>query len=157
MIKIFERILNFRYVLAISVIFLLLSSLIFIIVGAVKSFEGIISFFHTGFQTDENIRPGLKLLEGLDAFMFSLIFMIFGLGIARLFLFSKSADINVPAWLQIDDLKGLKVLLWETILVTLVIFSINPIVSGEALSWEILIFPVFILILSIALFLMRGK
>jgi len=96
MTKIFEKILNFRYVLAVAVFFLLLSSFILIIVGAVKGIEGVISFFHTGFQTDENIRPGFKLLDGLDAFMVSLIFMIFGLGIARLFLFNKSEDINVP-------------------------------------------------------------
>jgi uncharacterized membrane protein YqhA len=153
----FQKILAFRYILIIAVFFLLISSFVFIIVGAVLSIEGIIEFIHFGFIPNEEIRPGIKLLEGLDAFMIALIFMIFGMGIARLFLFDKDKDINVPSWLNIHDLKGLKILLWETILVTLVILSINPLVKGKVVSWEILIYPGFILILSLALFLMRGK
>ncbi|MFN8255918.1 MAG: YqhA family protein [Bacteroidales bacterium] len=153
----FQKILGFRYVLIIAVFFLLISSFVFIIAGAVHSFEGIIEFIQVGFVPNENARPGIKLLEGLDAFMVALIFMIFGMGIARLFLFDKDKDLNVPSWLHIHDLKGLKVLLWETILVTLVILSINPIIKKEMVSWEILIYPAFILILSLALFLMKGK
>jgi uncharacterized membrane protein YqhA len=153
----FQKILGFRYVLIIAVFFLLISSLVFIIAGAVHCFEGIIEFIQVGFIPNENSRPGIKLLEGLDGFMVALIFMIFGLGIARLFLFDKDKDLNVPSWLQIHDLKGLKVLLWEAVLVTMVIMSINPILKKEMVSWEILIYPAFILILSLALFLMRGK
>jgi len=153
----FQKILSFRYILIIAVFFLLFSSFTFIIVGAVHSVEGVIAFIHVGFIPNDTVKPGIMLLEGLDVFMVALIFMIFGLGIARLFLFDKDKDMNVPSWLHIHDLKGLKVLLWESILVTLVIFSINPIIKKEVVSWDILVYPAFILMLSLALFLMKGK
>jgi len=46
---------------------------------------------------------------------------LLGFGIARLFLFNKAPGEQVPSWLRFHEMKGLKVLLWETILVTLVI------------------------------------
>lgn len=107
----FEKFVRFRYILIIAVVFLLLNSLIFIIVGVSLNIKGYIEFFNAGFIPTETNRPGLKLLEGLDAFMISLIFMIFGLGIARLFLFDKTSEAHVPGWLNIKDIKGLKVVI----------------------------------------------
>jgi hypothetical protein len=60
-------------------------------------------------------------------------------------------------WLNVHDLKGLKVLLWETILVTLVILCVTNLIKLSSLSWETLIYPILILVLAAALFLMRGK
>ena len=96
-------------------------------------------------------------MNGLDAFMLSIIFMIFGLGIGRLFLFDETPDEKVPTWLRFHDLKGLKVLIWEAILVTLVIFSLHGLLTPEGLSLKTLILPGAILILTLSLFLMRRK
>jgi uncharacterized membrane protein YqhA len=153
----FSRLLQARYVFLIAVVFLLLNSIIFILAGAVHSFHGIIEFIELGFLPDEESRPGLHLLEGLDMFMVALVFLIFGLGIARLFIFDKIESSQIPSWLNIRDLKGLKILLWETILVTLVILCVTNLVKHPARTWEALIFPIIILILTLALYLMRGK
>lgn len=153
----FTRLLHARYIFVIAVVFLLLNSLIFIVAGAVHSFHGIIEFFELGFMPDGESRPGLHLLEGLDMFMVAMVFLIFGLGVARLFIFDKVESSQVPSWLNIHDLKGLKILLWETILVTLVILCITNLVKHPAKAWEALVFPLVILILALALHLMRGK
>ena len=153
----FDKLLNLRYVVIIAVFFLLINSLVFIVVGVVHCIHGYIEFVNIGFYSTGESRPGLYLMEGLDAFMLAIVFLIFGLGVARLFVFDKHSVDRIPAWLNIHDLKGLKVLLWETILVTLVILCVTNLIKLSSLSWETLIYPILILILSAALFLMRGK
>ncbi|HLO82293.1 MAG TPA: hypothetical protein VK166_15120 [Chitinophagaceae bacterium] len=65
-------------------------------------------------------------------------------------------DAHVPSWLKIDDFKELKVLLWETILVTLVVFTLTKVASAkEVLTWDAMILPGVILALTGSLFLMR--
>jgi uncharacterized membrane protein YqhA len=99
----------------------------------------------------------MYILKGLDAFMLAIIFIIFGLGIARLFLFNNAPEDQVPTWLRFKEMKGLKVLLWETILVTLVIYCLQILLTHKELTLELLILPGAILLLAIALFFVRGK
>ncbi|MEX0635293.1 MAG: YqhA family protein [Ferruginibacter sp.] len=152
-----KKILGIRYIFIIAVIFLLLNAIVFTFVGVRHCIHGYIGYVEIGFSPEENLRPGMHLLEALDSFMVALVFMIFGLGIGRLFLFPDSSGEHLPRWLQINNLKELKVLLWETILLTMVIFCVSNMISGNTKSWELLLFPGVILILSLSLFLMRGK
>ena len=153
----FEKLLRLRYVIIIAVFFLMLNSIVFLIVGAVHCIHGYKEFLSAGFYASEESRPGLYLMEGLDAFMLALTFMVFSLGLARLFIFDKVTVDRLPSWLNIHDLKGLKVLIWETILVTLVILCVTNILKYPGRSWDTLIFPALILILTVSLVLMRGK
>ena len=152
-----EKILRIRYVFIIAVIFLLLNALVFIVAGVNQCIHGYIAFFNAGFIPGENSRPGIRLVEALDSFMVALVFMIFGFGIGRIFVFPDTGDEHIPRWLQIHNLKELKILLWETILLTMVIFCVGNMITGDTRSWEVLLFPGVILILSFGLFLMRGK
>lgn len=153
----FVKLLRVRYIFSIAVVFLVLSSLVFLITGAALSFHGMLELAKLGFIPSEEKRPGIYLLEGLDYFMISLVFLVFGLGIARLFIFNKTESNLIPSWLNIHSLKELKVLLWESILVTLVVLCVSNLIKFPALSWDSLVLPALILILSLALFLVRGK
>lgn len=153
----FEKLMLLRYAVIIAVFFLLTNSLVFIVVGVVHCIHGYVGFVDIGFRATEGSRPGLYLMEGLDAFMLALVFLIFGLGVARLFVFDQHSVAHIPAWLNIRDIKGLKVLLWETILVTLVMLCVTNLLKVSSHSWETLIYPTLILILAAALCLMRGK
>ena len=153
----FQKLLRFRYIMVIVVIIMLVSSLFFLIGGAVMSVKGYMYYIQNGFMPNEEFKAGFSVMNGLDAFMLAIIFMIFGLGIARLFLFDKTPDEQVPSWLRINDLKGLKVLIWEAILVTLVIFSLHVLLIPEGHSLNSLILPGAILILTLSLFLMRRE
>lgn len=126
-------------------------------VGVVHCIHGYNEFVDINFRSSGESRPGLDLMEGLDAFMIALAFLIFGLGITRLFIFDKHHVERVPPWLNIRDLKGLKVLIWETVLVTLVILCVTNLIKFPSRSWDTLTYPILILILTAALFLMRGK
>ncbi|MGB4771032.1 MAG: YqhA family protein [Chitinophagaceae bacterium] len=150
----FKKLLYVRYLFLIVVIFMMLNSVFFIVGGVIESIEGIRLFITHGL--DEEKKPGLKLLKGLDLFLVSIVFMIFAIGIVRLFGIYKHDDGDLPSWLNISSFKELKVLLWETILVTLVVFTLTGIATDRSgLHWEMLILPGVILILSLSLYLMR--
>src|SRR5688500_16131093 len=153
----FDKLMHLRYVVIIAAFFLLINSLFFMIVGVVHCIQGYIKFVDIGFHSSKESRPGLYLMEGLDAFMIALAFLIFGLGIMRLFIFDKHKVQHIPAWLNIQDLKGFKILIWDTILVTLVILCVTNLVKFPSRTWDTLTYPMLILILTAALFLMRGK
>jgi uncharacterized membrane protein YqhA len=152
-----KKLLNIRYIIIVAVAIMLLNAVFLIIGGVVISVKGYIVFINNSFTPNETYEAGLHLMEGLDAFMLAIIFIIFGLGIGRLFLFNQVEDEKVPHWLRFDDIKGLKVLLWETILVTLVIFCLQKLLHFKTESFEMLILPGAILLLSLALFFVRWK
>jgi uncharacterized membrane protein YqhA len=154
-IAMMQKIIHFRYVLVIAVVVTMVNSLFFILSGVAHSIHGYIEFAKIGFLPSEERHPGLYLLEGLDAFMVSLVFMIFGMGMARLFLFDHVQADQLPDWLQINDLGELKSLMWKTILFTLVVFSVTRLVEYPLVTWETLVFPIIILILSGAYFLVH--
>jgi uncharacterized membrane protein YqhA len=153
----FKRLLTIRYIILVAVGILFLNSIFFIVGGTIFSFRGYIEFIQNGFVPSETYNPVLYILKGLDAFMLAIIFIIFGLGIARLFLFNNASEDQIPSWLRFHDMKGLKVLLWETILVTLVIYCLQVLLTHKELSPDLLILPGAILLLAVALFFVRWK
>jgi uncharacterized membrane protein YqhA len=153
----FRKLLNVRYIILVAVGILFLNSVFFIVGGTIFSVKGYIEFIKNGFIPNETYSPSLYILKGLDAFMLAIIFIIFGLGIARLFLFNNASEDEIPTWLRFHDMKGLKVLLWETILVTLVIYCLQILLTNKELSPELLVLPGAILLLAVALFFVRWK
>jgi uncharacterized membrane protein YqhA len=151
----FNTLLKARYLFIIAVFFLLLNSVTFLVVGAVKTVHGYMEFAELGFKSTEDSKPGLYILGGFDSFLISMIFLIVGLAIARIFIFDKIETDQLPDWLNVHTIKDLKVLLWETILVTLVVLCITQVVRHPPDSWNELVYPLFILILSLALYLKK--
>ena len=152
-----QKLLNIRYIVILVVAFCFLNSGFFIIGGSVLSIKGYVAHVQNGFMPMEDYQSGLYIMKGLDAFMLAIIFIIFGLGLARLFLVKEDSKEQIPTWLRFDDMKGLKVLLWETILVTLVIFCLQTLLTAHTQKAELLILPGAILLLSVALFFVRWK
>lgn len=139
-----------------GVIFTLLGSLFFLVGSIADSIKGFAALFQYGFEGMEEHKPGFQILKGLDIFLVSIVFMIFGLGILKIFVLSHMPFTDLLDWLNIKNFKELKILLWETILVTLVVFSLTGLVSGkETLTWDALILPAVIFVLSLSLFIMK--
>ncbi len=152
----FEKILKIRHLYLLAVVFTLISSVFFLVGGAIRSIHGYAEFIRM-WAGDASIRtPGLHLAEGLDAFLLALVFLIFGLGIMKTFTHYHVDPASLPGWLHINSFKELKILLWETILVTLVVFSIGFIVRDtRELTWSALVLPGVILILSVSLYVVK--
>lgn len=159
-----KNLLRIRYIYIIAVIFTLLNSIFFLISGVIESIHGFEIFFRK-LINGEPILIGIYFMESLDRFLIAFVFMIFGLGIWKLFYVKEGQIEDLPAWLKIESFKDLKILLWETIMVTLVVFTISMVVNTTAekgavidsLSWNALVLPAIILILSLSLFLMRKE
>ncbi|WP_276389322.1 YqhA family protein [Eudoraea chungangensis] len=152
-----HKVTPFRYIYLIAVIVTLVNSIFFLITGVALSIESYKRFIKVEFVDLEESYPGLYMLEALDAFMLSLVFMIFGIGVARIFIFDKYDGHNLPNWLNISSLSELKILLWRTILFALVMFSVTHLVKHPIDSWKVLLLPTVVLILSAALFLIHKR
>jgi len=104
-------------------------------------------------------RPGVHIAESLDGFMLALFFIIFSMGIAKLFLpganlFSKY---NLP-WLKLDNFSQLKYIMWEMLLTTIFVFFITKLlVDVDELNWNLLIYPGSILMLAVAYKLLKEE
>ena len=85
--------------------------------------------------------------------------LVLGLGIAKLFVVNLTEEETaaLPIWLRIDSISQLKVLLWETILTTLLIVALSDLIRGlfTKLEWSALTIPAAILLLALSLFFIK--
>jgi uncharacterized membrane protein YqhA len=155
----FEHLLKLRYLAVVMVVIALLDAMAYMVLGIRIAFHAYAHLLdEIGGSLPEN-RPGLELLHSLDFVFVSLVLLVLGLGIAKLFLLAPDAKANadLPAWLRIERISELKVLLWETILTTLLIAGLSELVVGlfTRLDWTVLLTPIAILILALSLFFMK--
>jgi uncharacterized membrane protein YqhA len=153
----FEHLLKIRYVTVVIVILAVLHALAFLLMGAQSSIE---AYKRVLGKTDAHdyAQPGIELLHSLDYLFVSMVLVILALGVAKLFLMDPAKErAGMPAWLGIQSIAELKVLLWETILTTLLILGLSDLSAGifEKPAWTVLVTPVAILILSLSLFFMK--
>jgi uncharacterized membrane protein YqhA len=144
-----QRILYFAIVLV--VFFTFINALVFFGLGIYYS---IVAYLDIVYGRWEN-HPGVILVESLDRFLFGFVFIIFSIGLARLFLpdatFLKSYELP---WLKLTDFFQLKTLLISAILVALFVawapVAISITQHKEPLDWTMLIFPASLVMLAIA-------
>ena len=153
MIKLF---LKSKYITLVISVFMFLNTLGFIAVGVVKAIKGYKHIYH--YILGEHVeQPALHLAESLDTFLVAIVALIISIGIAKIFFFSEEDSSHLPKWLDVHSFKELKILLWETILLTLVVLFITMIPTEvEHLTWSVLIIPVATMILALSLVLMKG-
>ena len=161
-----NKILHLRIILLPMVFFVFVISVIFMVRGmwitldvVIKMMRGELHFVH---YTEDKIdrAPSLMLLEGVDAFLLAFVFFVFAFGLYKIFFMredTKTTD-SLPRWLHIDSIFELKSLLWYSVLTTMVVLFLNFAVvrtSANNLSWNFLMFPAGILLISISLFFMK--
>jgi uncharacterized membrane protein YqhA len=146
--KLFRLAIIFRIISA----FCFIGACFFVIGGIFKFVIGFIHLYESFIQRDW-LNPGIDIIEGLDSFMVALLFVIFAYGIYRIFILHDADDSKFPSWLQVRSFGELKLLLWETTIVTLIVFSITIVIHSEKTGWDQLIVPSIILMLSAAYFL----
>src|SRR5215204_3977080 len=115
-----HKIIRIAILIIVSLIFL--NSLFFIFVGVYKSIHAYILLAQGRIEES----PGVFIAESLDSFLIALFFLIFAIGIAKLFL-PKSNLINgydLP-WLKIENFSQLKYIMWEVLLTTLFVFFVT--------------------------------
>lgn len=140
--------------------FIILLTIAIVSMGVIHSIDAV-SILIEYIQThDTNLRPGIAIIETLDIFLIALVFLIFSIGISRLFIKhgNDKFDQSLPKWLRIDNFSELKYLLMEAIISMLFIITITVIVKegdGPSIKW--LYVPGIIIMLSISLRLLKWK
>lgn len=148
----------FKIIVAVPVICSLIIAIVFVIAGLIQAAIGIWGVILRQVTTSK--YPGLELFEALELFIFSLLFIIFSLGFSRLFMpKSKLADALeevTPEWFRKINFTQLKLILWETVLTTLVIVFLSKIlIDFGNLTWELIIIPASIVFISLSIFLIK--
>ncbi len=152
-----SQLFRIRYAFFVASLASFMSCLYFIGLGAFETVHALGLVFRS-MGGGEWANPGVILFEALDRFLIAVLFYIFGIGMIRLFMPELIRDEQLPKWLNVTGIRELKVLLWETTLVTLLVTCVTGLLGrADALTWNALVFPTVIAILALGLFLMRSK
>ena len=161
-----NRLLSLKVVLIPTILFIFIISLIFtfrgmwlvsdVVVGIISGEKHFVKY--SELSTSE--PPSLMLLEAVDSFLLSFVFFIFSFGLYKIFFLT---DVNypkdkLPRWLQMESIFELKALLWQSVLTTMVVIFLNNAVitmSHNAMSWQFLVLPGSILVISVALYFLK--
>ena len=151
-----KQILKLRYIYLVVVFFNVVNSFAFLVLGVFKSIKGYQAIIESLSGNGEWSNPGVLLAESLDTFLVSFVFLIFAFGIWKIFIRDNTKESDLPKWLDIKTLKDLKLLLWEAIVITLLVFTVTIIIENiEVLSWNLLILPAVVFILTLGLVILR--
>lgn len=140
--------------------FIILLTIMLLFLGAIHAIETTKTIIEYISTHNSDLHPGIAIFDTLDVFLFALVFLIFSIGITRLFIRHNDDkfDESIPMWLRIKSFSELKFLLMEAIIAMLYIFTITVIVKHDAEpSIEWLYVPAIILVLSISLRVLKWK
>ncbi len=150
----FETVFTLKYFALVISLMIMLSGFIAIVVGSMRLFEGIMQII--GLHEGDN-KPGIHLIEAVDTYLFSLVILVLGGGIFKLFVGNENTFKGSVVFSKIKTFMDLKVLLWETLLLTLTVWcALGFFAHPKDLQYEQLILPVTIVLLALALKLMKG-
>ena len=148
-----------RFVLRTAVmiigVVLVLDALVLVGRGLWMTFEA----YHHLLTRPDIERPLLPALEAVDVFFMAIAFFIVAVGLVQLFIgdlpFLKDVSF---AWMRVESYTQLKLLLWDTFLVTLLVLFVTRIFAAQTMGWDMLILPGAILMLTVSSFLLKkGK
>jgi len=149
--------LRLRVLAGAIVVLLLVHSLALLVVGAIRAFDAyriiVSGVAWTGAQ-----RPGIHIVESVDALLLSLVFFVLAVGVGSLFVSARDPGHveRLPEWMRFRNLSELKYTLWEAVLVAMVVASITSFIEHmDHLGWDDLIIPGAVLLLSASLAILR--
>ena len=141
-----------KYVILLAVVSTFLASVATFIWGTVRMITNVVSLI-AGLITHEGGHSGVQMIASLDSILLAIVLYIFSVAIYELF-FGK---INVPDWLVIENLDGLKEKLASVIILILAVTFLEHLVEWKDAK-ETLMFGISIAAVLIALvFYMHHK
>ncbi|MBL8003443.1 MAG: YqhA family protein [Flavobacteriales bacterium] len=134
---------------------LVIDALVLVFRGLWMTYEA----YHDLLTRPDVERPLLPALEAVDVFFMAIALFIVAVGLVQLFIgdlpFLKDVSF---AWMRVESYTQLKLLLWDTFLVTLLVLFLTRIFAARTMGWDVLILPGAILMLTVSSFLLKkGK
>lgn len=146
-----DQLFNMKILAFIVSLLLLISGVFAILLGIKGIYLAYLAFFYEGHG-----RPGIHLIEAVDTLLFALVILILSGGIYKLFLGDSETFKNNIVLSKLNSFKDLKVLLWETLLLTLTVWTALGYFHDEVFQFEQLVLPTSILMLALALRFLKG-
>ncbi len=144
-----------RFIILIICFFTFINALVFAGISVYRSVHAYVLIY----QGKVEERPGIHLVESLDGFLLSIVFLIFAIGFGKLFLpdLKLLKSIHVT-WLEPKNFSDLKQILWEAILTTLVVlFAILIVQDIKNLGWNHLVIPGSVALIAIGLKMLKSS
>lgn len=112
-----------KYLAAIAVLGSLISALALFVKSSIVVYEGLVTFFS---DTNGKIQDLTQIfVESIDAYLFALVLIIFGIGVYELFISKVDpTEQNLasrPSWLRVHNIDSLKSSLGSVILMVLIV------------------------------------
>jgi uncharacterized membrane protein YqhA len=149
----------FKFIIGVPVICSFFIAMVFLAIGVYETVVGISALLAGQIHTDAS--PGLKLLEALDVFLIGFLFLIFSIGFSQLFFPKPSRIVSLidtitPEWLKVENFTQLKLILWDTVLTTLVVMFVGDAFRKQGeYEWKLMLIPIAILLISLSKFLIK--
>lgn len=147
-----------RYISIIAVISAGFSSILMLMIGAVKTVRAYMFYFNDDLLNSAVQGSAAKqaiayLVQGIDAFLIALVLMIFSGGVYDLFIHrvegSSKLETSQP---RIQSIAQLKSIIAELIVIILFVKFLEDILgSSNTYQWEMLVLPIGILFLALSL------
>ena len=157
MLKAFFRI---RYMTVLAVLASLLGAALLLIIGSTSVIEAFVlylGFLAPHIPGNEAKEAVVAVIESLDNFLLAFVLIYFAYSIYFLFVHDdptaeEREKIDMPTWLQVEDLGHMKKVLLEVILVLISVFFLKLVFTAqEDLAWSVLILPITIVAIAVSL------
>ena len=147
----------------IAIICSLLGSLLLFVSGAVKTYFAYNSMLFNKVpigslkHLDAMEIATYHLIKALDSFLVAFVLFIFAYGVFTLFISSKeTSELGVLKWIKTPNIGHLKNILGQVIIIILFVKFLEFIlIKSQIFSWETLVLPIAILLLSMGLRFLR--
>jgi len=146
-----SRLFSMKFMAFVVALALLIIGVLVIALGITTIVDAVEAFFK-----HENGHPGAHLIEAVDILLFSMVILMLSGGIYKLFVGDKDTFKHISILSKLKTFKDLKILLWETILLTLTVWAALNFFLDEVYTYEQLILPASILLLALALVIIKG-
>jgi uncharacterized membrane protein YqhA len=147
-----------RFIIRVIALLVFIGGIIITLLGG---YELIMSLTHLGDDKEKMVAlTAVALLQSMDMFLIAIVFFVFSLGMLVLFNRPDEAlPLKLPEWIKIKNFMELKLILWESILTTLVVAYFSGIVRAKMQGHDITIYslvvPGAILLIAISLFFLK--
>lgn len=145
---------KFQYISIIAVVSAVFSSLLMFTMGAFKTYNAYFFFFLHGNTGPASKQAIAYLIQGIDAFLIALVFMIFARGVYNIFI-RGDEDVTQSDSSQhgVGSIAQLKRIIAELIIIILIVNFMEDVLGSDinTYEWEILVIPISIVLLSLGL------
>ncbi len=145
-----------KYLAAIAVVGSLISALALFVKSSIVVFKGLVIFFS---DTTGKIQDLTQVfVESIDASLFALVLIIFGIGVYELFISKVDpTEQNLasrPSWLRVHNIESLKSSLGSVILMVLIVSVFEYSLKAEfSTARDILYLAIGVVLVALALYL----